>query len=119
MRTTSTHARESTLQIYDQLLQDLDSTDLELLSSDPPSSTTSSTISLVPTSLKGIRIHLHGQHYIIASINLFSGKLELKAQGEVSFSREMRLRNAADKVGKERSGLIGETILRVRASVSI
>lgn len=120
LRTTSIHAREATLQLYDLLLLDLQSSDLLLLSS--PSTATSTSTSTTTSStqlstISGIQIHLHGQHYVIASINTFSGRLEFKAVGEVSTSRESRLRNAADKVDRDRK-LTGETLLRVRASVS-
>lgn len=67
-------------------------------------------------SVPSIRIHLYGQQSILASINPASGRLELKAVGEVSTNWEARLRSAADKVDRDRK-LAGETLLRVRAAV--
>jgi hypothetical protein len=64
-----------------------------------------------------IHIHLYEQYYITCTINQYSGRLELKAVGEVSTQWEARLRNAADKVDRDRK-TAAETISRVRASVS-
>lgn len=99
------------MQLHRHLLKDLDPEDLELIYA-----TEGSALSIPALTGPGIKIHLYGQHYVVASINSLSGRLELKAIGEVSTSREARLRNAADKVDKDKKS-IGETLIRVRASV--
>lgn len=105
-RVTSVHAREATFQIYHQLLTEIDVKDLELVSS------ADSQQYAVPV----IRVHLTGAHYVTASVNPLTGRFEFRAEGEVSSVREARLRNAADKVDKDRK-TCGDTLLRVRASV--
>lgn len=74
-----------------------------------------STLDVLPS----IRVHLHAQHSLLASIHPLSGRLEFVAQGEVSSVREQRLRNAADKVDLRIGGAksVAETLGRVRASV--
>ncbi|KAL8292356.1 hypothetical protein RQP46_001822 [Phenoliferia psychrophenolica] len=138
LRTTAAHARESTLQLYHQLVNELDPDDLELVEpetsrpslalptppsslSSPPSSPnhpTPTSQSLEPVVVPNVRVHLHGQHHILASVNPLSGKLEFRAVGEVPAIRETRLRSAADTVDKDRKRA-GETIMRVRASTIV
>lgn len=110
------HARESTLTIYHRLVSELGSQDVQLVNINQNTTNLSShPANQIPVPV--IRVHLCGAHYVLASINVLSGRFEFRAEGEASSVREARLRNAADKVDKDRKAC-GETLLRVKASVS-
>ncbi|KAI5477894.1 Mediator complex, subunit Med14 [Pseudohyphozyma bogoriensis] len=112
--------------LYHQLLNELKSEDVELINessieggeSVADSTPTDTGDITTPVKVPSIRVHLFGQHQVIASVSSLSGRLEFKAVGEVAAMREARLRNAAEKVDKDRK-IAGETLLRVRASTIV
>ncbi|KAK4703340.1 mediator of RNA polymerase II transcription subunit 14, partial [Phenoliferia sp. Uapishka_3] len=127
LRTTSLHARESTIHLYNQLIGELDPDDLELVepeqrqsqlipwlgaeilsSSDTdhgsvlavvPSDNSSSN-SLEPVAVPSVQVHLHGEHSIIASVNTLSGNLELRTVGDVAAMPPQKLRRIAQKINE-------------------
>ncbi|SGY13429.1 BQ5605_C010g05859 [Microbotryum silenes-dioicae] len=116
-RVTTRHVRSNMLELYDQLVHELDPNDLELVSS-----TNSNAPSIVDREeelqdegVQQIKVHLYSSHYILVSLSTLSGKLEFKAVGEATSLREARLRGAAEKVDHSRR-LLGETLLRIRAT---
>lgn len=79
---------------------------------------TSDSHSVSSSAVPSIRIHLWAHHHLNASINPHNGKFELKGEGEITAARENRLNNAGDKIEKD-LGIAGETINRIRRSVSV
>lgn len=63
-------------------------------------------------------MRLHEQHFVLVKIDDHSGRLILKALGDVSTTREARLRGVMERTNDNR-GAIGENLLRIKASVSL
>ena len=120
---TRAHAKESTLRIFELLQKDGDSLGPDAVSLDHdaegthPLCTPRTPLTEIRTDLV-VQVRLHGRHVVQASIDLFSGRLELKALGEASTTKENRMRSVADKANESRQ-LIVESLLRIRSSVSL